>query len=78
VQMWVAPESRGHGLGRQLVEAVADWARKRGMTRIKTSVTEGNHAAESLYTAAGFLPTGELRPLRSNPSLSEVALARDL
>ena len=78
VQMWVAPESRGHGLGRQLVEAVADWARERGTTRLKTSVTEGNHAAESLYTAVGFLPTGELRPLRSNPSLSEVGLARDL
>lgn len=78
VQMWVAPESRGQGLGRRLVEAVADWARERGVAQLKTSVTEGNDAAESLYAAVGFLPTGERHPLPSNPSLNEVGLARHL
>jgi GNAT superfamily N-acetyltransferase len=78
VQMWVDPESRGLGLGRLLVDAVADWARERGVTRLKASVTEGNHAAEALYEAVGFLPTGEQQPLSSNPSLTEVVLARDL
>lgn len=78
VQMWVEPRSRGLGLGRRLVDAVADWARKRGVTRLKASVTEGNVAAESLYAAVGFRPTGEQRALASNPSLREVGLARGL
>ena len=78
VQMWVEPESRGLGLGRRLVDAVVDWARERGMTRLRASVTEGNIAAGSLYAAVGFRPTGEQRPLRSNPSLTEIGLARDL
>ncbi len=78
VQMWVEPESRGLGLGRELVDAVVDWARERGVTQLRASVTEGNIAAGSLYAAVGLLATGEQRPLRSNPSLREIELARDL
>ena len=78
VQMWVAPESRGLGLGRRLVEAAAEWARARGVTRLKTSVSEGNVAAEALYKAVGFRPTGERGQLASNPSVAEVGLIREL
>jgi GNAT superfamily N-acetyltransferase len=78
VQMWVDPASRGLGLGRLLVEAVAQWARERGVTRLEASVTEGNKPAEVLYEGVGFLPTGEERPLASNPSLTEIVLTRDL
>jgi GNAT superfamily N-acetyltransferase len=78
VQMWVEPESRGLGLGRRLVEAAADWASARGVTRLKTSVSEGNAAAEALYEAAGFHPTGERSRLASNPSVAEVGLIRHL
>jgi GNAT superfamily N-acetyltransferase len=78
VQMWVEPESRGLGLGRQLVEAAADWARARGVTRLKTSVSEGNAAAEALYEAVGFHPTGERDRLASDPSVAEVGLLRHL
>ena len=78
VQMWVEPESRGLGLARLLVEAAADWARARGVTRLKTSVSEGNAAAQALYKAVGFHPTGERRQLASNPSVVEVGLIRHL
>ena len=77
-QMWVEPESRGLGLGRRLVEAAADWARARGVTRLKTSVSEDNVAAEALYKAVGFHPTGERGRLASNPSVEEVNLIRHL
>lgn len=78
VQMWVEPESRGRGLGRRLVEAAADWARARGVTRLKTSVSEGNASAEALYEAVGFHPTGARGRLASNPSVAEVGLIRHL
>ena len=77
VQMWVDPASRGQGLGRLLVEAIAEWASERGVTRLEASVTEGNKPAEILYEGVGFLPTGDQRPLASNPSLTEIVLARD-
>jgi ribosomal protein S18 acetylase RimI-like enzyme len=61
--MWVAPEARGTGAGRALVEAVAQWATERGARTLHTSVTEGNAAAAALYSAAGFVDTGRREPL---------------
>jgi ribosomal protein S18 acetylase RimI-like enzyme len=61
--MWVAPEARGSGAGRALVEAVVAWATERGATRLTTSVTEGNAAGAALYAAAGFADTGRREPL---------------
>ena len=61
--MWVAPEARGSGAGRALVEAVVAWATERGAKRLTTSVTEGNAAGAALYAAAGFADTGRREPL---------------
>jgi GNAT superfamily N-acetyltransferase len=61
--MWVAPEARGTGAGRRLVEAVIAWAAERGAQRLTTSVTEGNAAGAALYAAAGFSDTGRCEPL---------------
>ncbi len=57
--MYVEPESRGAGLGRQLVDALLREARAReGLKLITLTVTEGNEAAEALYRAAGFTRFG--------------------
>jgi GNAT superfamily N-acetyltransferase len=61
--MWVAPEARGTGVGRALVEAVIAWAADRGARRLTTSVSEGNAGAAALYAAAGFADTGRREPL---------------
>jgi ribosomal protein S18 acetylase RimI-like enzyme len=61
--MWVAPEARGTGAGKALVEAVVSWATERGAERLTTSVTDGNAAAAGLYTATGFADTGRREPL---------------
>jgi ribosomal protein S18 acetylase RimI-like enzyme len=61
--MWVAPQARGTGAGRALVEAVVAWATERGAERLTTSVTDGNAVAAGLYTAAGFADTGRREPL---------------
>jgi ribosomal protein S18 acetylase RimI-like enzyme len=56
--MWVAPQARGTGAGRALVDAVIAWAAERGARRLTTSVTQGNVAAAALYEAADFADTG--------------------
>jgi ribosomal protein S18 acetylase RimI-like enzyme len=61
--MWVAPEARGSGAGKALLDAVVGWATDRGAERLTTSVTDGNAAAAGLYARAGFADTGRREPL---------------
>jgi GNAT superfamily N-acetyltransferase len=77
-QLWVDPGVRRAGLGLRLIEAVADWARQRGMFLLELSVTTNNPAAAALYARAGFVETGRRRPLPSDPSRTEVFLSREL
>jgi GNAT superfamily N-acetyltransferase len=74
----VAPSARGRGFGRQLVEAIAEWARTRSASRLELSVSERAETAAALYRQLGFAPTGEQQPLESDPSLTEVFLSRHL
>lgn len=57
--MFVAHDARRRGLGRRLVEAALDEARRRaGIAQLHLTVTEGNPAAETLYAQCGFVPFG--------------------
>lgn len=58
--LWVAPGSRGHGIGDRLVVAVVDWAKAAGFSQLLLWVTEGNLHAEALYRRNGFIRTGAL------------------
>jgi GNAT superfamily N-acetyltransferase len=54
--MYVAHDARRRGLGRLLVEAALDEARRRdGIILMQLSVTEGNPAPQGLYAACGFV-----------------------
>ena len=77
-QLWVDPTVRRAGLGLQLIEAVAGWARERGVVALELSVTTNNPGAAALYARAGFVATGSRRPLPSDPSRTEVFLSRPL
>ena len=72
---WVDPAARGRGVGRRLVEAVVAGARAAGHARVELSVTDRAPAAEALYAALGFRPTGVRRPLGGRPHLTEVFMA---
>lgn len=77
---WVDPEARRRGVARELVEAVAAWARESGARRLRTAVTDAeiSRPAAELYRALGFVDSGEREPLRSGSALEAVAMYRDL
>jgi GNAT superfamily N-acetyltransferase len=76
--MWVDPSVRGNGVGRDILDALAGWARSRGATRARIWHTEGNAAAEHLYRDWGFEPTGIRHPRKSDPATHWVEMARTL
>jgi ribosomal-protein-alanine N-acetyltransferase len=53
----VAPDERRAGVGRLMLDAVAEGARVRGATRLHLEMREGN-PAYYLYSAAGFIEIG--------------------
>ncbi|HEY4705171.1 MAG TPA: GNAT family N-acetyltransferase [Thermoplasmata archaeon] len=52
--IWVAPEHRGRGVGRFLIQESERWARAKGYATIKLEVAEANLAAMALYRSAGY------------------------
>ena len=76
--MWVAPDARGAGVGRALLDAVTVWARDRGCDRLVLSVTETNETARRFYEACGFLETGDREPLRAGSDQVVLFLSKRL
>ena len=63
ISMYVAPEARGRGLGRQLIEAAIAHARETpDIEQLLLAVVTTNIAARNLYLATGFEPYG-MEPL---------------
>lgn len=53
-ELWVRPERRGRGLGRALLEAALDEARRRGCDHFDLTTSMDDYAARGLYESAGF------------------------
>jgi GNAT superfamily N-acetyltransferase len=53
--MWVAPEYRGTGAAKALVNSVSGWAASRGATILFAGVREGNVRAAAFYRKVGFV-----------------------
>ena len=53
-ELYVAPERRGQGLGRALLEAAMELARDEGATHIDLGTSEDDTEALGLYRSAGF------------------------
>lgn len=54
--MYVAPEFRGRGVSRQILEALSAWARAKGLFEVRLEVYPGNAVAVSAYENFGFSP----------------------
>ncbi|MGZ5312068.1 MAG: GNAT family N-acetyltransferase [Solirubrobacterales bacterium] len=56
-ELWVRPERRGEGLGRAMLDAAMEEARRRGCDHFDTTTSMGDDEARSLYESAGFINT---------------------
>lgn len=73
-QMWVAPSARGLRAGYGLLDAAVTWAKSRQVVCVRLGVTQNNEAAVRLYTNYGFVPNGEVEPLRDGSPLMSQTL----
>jgi RimJ/RimL family protein N-acetyltransferase len=62
IQMWVAPEQRGKGVARDLLNAIFRWAGENGFRTVIAKVTNGNDRAQKFYRKYGFVLEGREAP----------------
>ena len=74
-RLYVRPQARGDGLGRQLAERICDEARAAGYARICLDTLPAMAAAQSLYRRLGFVP---VEPYVFNPIPGARFLALEL
>jgi ribosomal protein S18 acetylase RimI-like enzyme len=77
--MYVRPQARGAGVGRQLVEAIIDLARQH-VELIQLAVVKENERARRLYAGLGFVEYGiEIHALKQGGRYyDEILMAKDL
>jgi putative acetyltransferase len=74
-RLFVRPDFRGHGLGRQLVESVVLAAQQAGYTTMLLDTLTDMEAARALYQEVGFVET---EPYYHNPLAGAHYLKLDL
>lgn len=52
--LWVTPERRRRGVGRELVAAALSWAKERGVERCEVRVASANEEGQAFWRALGF------------------------
>ncbi|WP_065964308.1 GNAT family N-acetyltransferase [Curtobacterium sp. UCD-KPL2560] len=77
ISMWVAPEARGSGVARQLIDAVARAMAEHGAEHLELSVMPDNDRARRTYERAGFARTDTLGDALPD-GRHELVMSRDL
>ena len=67
VALYVQPNYRGYGLGRQLVAQAHQWAVAAGFEQVQLYVTAHNKQAQTFYRGNGFCPVQEIWRLEVTP-----------
>lgn len=65
MQMWIAPEYRGRGIAKRMMDIVFQWAGDNQFRAIVVKVARNNARALRLYREYGFAPA--TRALSNNP-----------
>lgn len=76
--MWVAPEARGSGAGRAIIDAAIDQARAWKLERVDLWVNVEQAAAARLYERAGFRRAGPAEPGKRDPTRTYQRMARSI
>lgn len=76
--LWVAPHCRGRHLALDMIAAVLDGLRARGMRTAFLWVLDGNEVAMRVYRRAGFMTTNHRQPLAARPGRTEERLYLNL
>jgi ribosomal-protein-alanine N-acetyltransferase len=74
----VAPEARGSGVGRALVEAILRRVGGRGARECFLEVRESNQVARTLYADLGFITIGRRRRYYNSPVEDALVMRVDL
>ena len=72
--MWVEPEARGTGVAWRLVDAAAARPGAAGHSHLMLWVVIDNGRAVAFYSSYGFRPSDSRRPVRTDESLTEMAM----
>jgi ribosomal protein S18 acetylase RimI-like enzyme len=65
MQMWIAPEYRGRGIAKRMMDAAFQWAGNNQFRAIVVKVARNNARALKLYREYGFVPAK--RALSNHP-----------
>lgn len=74
----VSPEHQAGGIGKKLMEAATDFARERGLTRIRITVLSRRPELIAWYERHGFVRTGETIPFPWGDRLELIVLERTI
>jgi ribosomal protein S18 acetylase RimI-like enzyme len=78
IAMWVAPEVRGRGVGRFLLETLESWIAECGGTTTELMVAESSVAARRLYESAGYRPDGAIKLSEHVAGLSHIGMRKPI
>lgn len=78
LSMWVAPDRRGVGLGKRLIQSLLQWAAAKPAHEMYLFVGEHNRPARALYASMGFTPSGRSEPLPWNAAIIDIEMTRNL
>ena len=71
--LWVKPEARGTGLGRELVEKRIDIARAMGLKQVRVDTLKSSIEMHTLYASMGFEKVAEFPQSKSIRDFSVLA-----
>ncbi len=74
IGMWVDPIARGQGCAKQLIDAAVDWARAANAPDVMLWVVKDNENAIALYEGYGFVASGKVDTVPSNPCADELEM----
>lgn len=67
-ELFVAPDKRGYGIGKLLIDAVKDWSRQNGVLQLEVTASNVRHQTHQFYTREGFTQTHKKFVLKFTPA----------